>query len=515
MEDHGAFATLSFLDCGLPSTAHVRDLAPYARAILSDLAAKNPDVIVVELGDGILGDYRVGTFFGDPDLVRATKAVVMCANDLVAAWGAQKLMEQWKIPITIVSGPVTDNQTGTEYIVQELHLPAANAKTDGRALFGVVYEEIHRGDIRARGGGPDVGRIGKSVRRSGNDDSRRDLRRGRVRRRRAPASAPRSSEGRAGRRHLAVPGRAAGVRRPHAPLAADGPEIHERDSRGTGRARGRLPRGRSRLCRRRGASASRPRHSRDRSLRRFPPEGSEVVREVLRSRARRISRDSRSSSTACPSSSGKRSRRRARSPLRAASPRRRSSRVAPLWRAGAVADGAPVSVFAITGSSGAGVTPTPTTHHPRRASAFFAYAIDGHRHLPEIEESLSAIGAPAAGRIVFQTHSAPLVRGIFATAAVPLESPMDRDGSREVYRKAYEQRVLRAADGRTLRTSRPSRGRTSPTSAGRRLGDGRVAKVFVAIDNLVKGAAGQAIQAMNILFDIPEPTGLKMTGVFP
>ena len=149
MEDHGAFATLSFLDCGLPSTAHVKDLAPYARSILADLAKQNPDVIVVELGDGILGDYRVGTFFTDPELVRATKAVVMCANDLVAAWGAQKLMEQWGIPITIISGPVTDNQTGTEYIASEMKLPAANAKTDGRALFGVVYEQIHKEDSEA------------------------------------------------------------------------------------------------------------------------------------------------------------------------------------------------------------------------------------------------------------------------------------------------------------------------------------------------------------------------------
>jgi hypothetical protein len=144
MEDHGAFATLSFLDCGLPSTARVKDLAPYARAILAELAAKKPEVIVIELGDGILGDYHVGSFFEHPDLVAATKAVVMCANDLVAAWGAQKLMEQWKIPITVVSGPVTDNQTGTDYIAEQLKLPAANAKTDGRALFGIVYQEIHK-----------------------------------------------------------------------------------------------------------------------------------------------------------------------------------------------------------------------------------------------------------------------------------------------------------------------------------------------------------------------------------
>jgi len=144
MEDHGAFATLSFLDCGLPSTACVRDLAPYARAILGELVAKGPDVIVLELGDGILGDYHVGSFFEHADLVRATRAVVMCANDLVAAWGACKLMEEWRIPITVISGPVTDNQTGTDYISRELKLPAANAKTEGRSLFGIVYEQIHR-----------------------------------------------------------------------------------------------------------------------------------------------------------------------------------------------------------------------------------------------------------------------------------------------------------------------------------------------------------------------------------
>jgi LysW-gamma-L-alpha-aminoadipyl-6-phosphate/LysW-L-glutamyl-5-phosphate reductase len=185
--------------------------------------------------------------------------------------------------------------------------------------------------------------------------------------------------------------------------------------------------------------------------------------------------------------------------------------LAPLWRAGAVADG-PVSVFAITGSSGAGVTPSPTTHHPRRASAFFAYGIDGHRHLPEIEESLSEIGAPAQGRVIFQTHSAPLVRGIFVTAAVPLREAMDTEALRAVYREAYAHEFfVRLVEG-------------SPDVAavkGTNFADigvaaaGRTAKVFVAIDNLVKGAAGQAIQAMNILFDLPEPTGLKMSGVFP
>ena len=186
--------------------------------------------------------------------------------------------------------------------------------------------------------------------------------------------------------------------------------------------------------------------------------------------------------------------------------------LAPLWRKNLVAEGAPVAVFAITGSSGAGVTPSPTTHHPRRASAFFAYQIDGHRHLPEIEESLSAIGQPAAGRVIFQTHSAPLVRGIFATCVVPLARPMDKQALQDLYREAYgNEFFVRLVDG-------------SPDVAavkGTNFADigvsvqGNVAKVFVAIDNLVKGAAGQAIQAMNIMFGLPEPTGLKMTGVFP
>jgi N-acetyl-gamma-glutamyl-phosphate reductase common form len=188
--------------------------------------------------------------------------------------------------------------------------------------------------------------------------------------------------------------------------------------------------------------------------------------------------------------------------------------IAPLWRAGKVAEGAPVSVFAITGSSGAGVTPTPTTHHPRRASAFFAYAIDGHRHLPEIEESLSTIGEAAAGRVVFQTHSAPLVRGIFVTAVVPLASPMDRDSLRDLYRKAYEHEFfIRLTEGSPDVAAVKG---TNFADIGVALSSGgTVAKIFVAIDNLVKGAAGQAIQAMNILFDLPEPTGLKMSGVFP
>jgi N-acetyl-gamma-glutamyl-phosphate reductase common form len=186
--------------------------------------------------------------------------------------------------------------------------------------------------------------------------------------------------------------------------------------------------------------------------------------------------------------------------------------LAPLWREQLVAPGGPVSVFAVTGSSGAGVTPVATTHHPRRASAFFAYGVDGHRHLPEIEESLSAIGPPAAGRVVFQTHSAPLVRGIFVTAAVALASPMSKEELRAVYEKSYGREFfVRLVDGSPDVAAVKGTNFADIGVAAR----GPVALVFVALDNLVKGAAGQAIQAMNILFRLPESEGLKISGVFP
>jgi len=186
--------------------------------------------------------------------------------------------------------------------------------------------------------------------------------------------------------------------------------------------------------------------------------------------------------------------------------------VAPLWKKGLVAENAAVSIFAVTGSSGAGVTPTPTTHHPRRAGAFFAYGLDGHRHLPEIEESLAALGAPAAGRLVFQVHSAPLVRGIFVTAAVPLDRKLAREDLRRVFEEAYgTEFFIRLVEGS------PDVGAVRGTNFAD-IGvaaTGNVARIFVAIDNLVKGAAGQAIQAMNIMFGFSESAGLKLSGVFP
>ncbi len=143
MEDHGARRTLSFLDCGLPSTVRVPDLAPYCKAIVMKLMSAEPSVIVLELGDGIIGGYQVPTILQDSELMGRTACLIMCANDLVGAWGAKALMAEKGLKIDVVSGPVTDNEVGTAYVEKELKLPAANSMEAGEKLFNVVCDRVN------------------------------------------------------------------------------------------------------------------------------------------------------------------------------------------------------------------------------------------------------------------------------------------------------------------------------------------------------------------------------------
>ena len=138
MEDHGAIKTMSFLDCGLPSTVGLADLAPLAKGVISKLAECEPDCIVIELGDGLLGGYSVDTIFGDDEIMRATAALVFCANDFVGAWGGRELLAARGMKIDVVSGPVTDSAMGAEYVKQELGLDAANAVNGGEQLATLV-----------------------------------------------------------------------------------------------------------------------------------------------------------------------------------------------------------------------------------------------------------------------------------------------------------------------------------------------------------------------------------------
>ncbi len=138
MEDHGAIKTMSFLDCGLPSTVGLADLAPVAKGVISKLAEAEPDCIVIELGDGLLGGYCVDTIFRDAEILSATAALVFCANDFVGAWGGRELLSARGVRIDVVSGPVTDSQMGADYVKRELGLDAANAVNGGEHLASLV-----------------------------------------------------------------------------------------------------------------------------------------------------------------------------------------------------------------------------------------------------------------------------------------------------------------------------------------------------------------------------------------
>jgi len=142
MADHGAIAIASFLDCGLPSTVGATNLASVAKTIIARLNESNPDLIVIELGDGLLGGYSVGSVFEDSELRGATAGLIFCASDYVGAWGGIELLRQRGIEIDVMAGSVTDSKMGEDFIEREFNVPAANARRNGNKLFAVIKSKL-------------------------------------------------------------------------------------------------------------------------------------------------------------------------------------------------------------------------------------------------------------------------------------------------------------------------------------------------------------------------------------
>ncbi len=126
-EDAGARRTTIFTDYGIVTTTAKCGPA-LTRTMLTDMAAGQPDVIVFELGDGLLGTYGVEAILLDPAIRQALTAVVLSANDPVAAWGGVKLLrERFAIEPAAVTGPATDNQVGVQIIEEQMGVAAFNA----------------------------------------------------------------------------------------------------------------------------------------------------------------------------------------------------------------------------------------------------------------------------------------------------------------------------------------------------------------------------------------------------
>ena len=171
----------------------------------------------------------------------------------------------------------------------------------------------------------------------------------------------------------------------------------------------------------------------------------------------------------------------------------------------------------ITGSSGAGAVPVATTHHPVRANNLRTYKPLEHAHTPEIVASLSAAGARLSG-LHFVPVSAPLSRGIFATSFVHVPRIASESVLRDLYRRRYaNERFVRVPRDRLPEVVAVSGSPYAEVglSLGAATDDKRVLTVFSALDNLIKGGAGQAIQNLNLMLGIDEATALDDLGPFP
>src|ERR1700681_1517743 len=141
-DDAGARKSMIFTDLGVVTTS-ARTGPALTRTMLTELAAGKPDVIVFELGDGILGTYGVDAILESADIRSVLSAGLLSANDPVAAWGGVKLLrERFGIEPCAVTGPATDNEVGVEIITSQMQVPAFNAMSNGAALADCVIETV-------------------------------------------------------------------------------------------------------------------------------------------------------------------------------------------------------------------------------------------------------------------------------------------------------------------------------------------------------------------------------------
>jgi hypothetical protein len=144
MQDYGASATSSFLDCGLPSTVDREDLATVAKAIFNQLNASQPDLIVAELGDGIIGGYSVDSILRDGEIRSAITSVVFCASDYVGVVGGIAVLRDLGLSIDVIAGSVTDSQMGEDFVESTYRIRAGNARRDGQRLFELAVQHEAR-----------------------------------------------------------------------------------------------------------------------------------------------------------------------------------------------------------------------------------------------------------------------------------------------------------------------------------------------------------------------------------
>lgn len=186
--------------------------------------------------------------------------------------------------------------------------------------------------------------------------------------------------------------------------------------------------------------------------------------------------------------------------------------IAPLLKADVIVENS-IIIDAKSGISGAGKSTNEVTHFTNRNDNFAAYNIHEHQHIPEIEQFLTRINVNQ-NYVTFTPHLAPMTRGILATSYATAKMSISNEELREIYKEVYKDSYfIRIRD--SIPCTKDVYGSNFcdiyPAYDER---TNRITIVSV-IDNLIKGAAGQAIQNMNIMLGLPEETGLMYTPIFP
>ena len=190
----------------------------------------------------------------------------------------------------------------------------------------------------------------------------------------------------------------------------------------------------------------------------------------------------------------------------------------PLYRAGVVDTTQPVVIEAKTGSSGAGGEPSLGSHHPERSGAMRSFMPTGHRHSAEVIQELTFNGLTPP--VAFSATAIEAVRGILATSHVFLKEPLPEKEIWTIYRAAYKDepfmRLVKEASGIHRYPDPKILSGANWCDVGfERDPDSNRLVVMAALDNLMKGAAGQAVQTFNIRCGQPETTGLEFPGLHP
>lgn len=167
-----------------------------------------------------------------------------------------------------------------------------------------------------------------------------------------------------------------------------------------------------------------------------------------------------------------------------------------------------------SGVSGAGRTAKVGSLHAEVSENFKAYGVAGHRHLPEITQVLKSAASDQPVNLTFVPHLLPINRGILSTLYAVLSSDHEQDLTR-LYRERFaEEPFVTIVDSGVHPETRAVRGTNRCVISVNRTSEDQIV-VFSVIDNLVKGAAGQAIQNMNIMYDLGENLGLEAIGMLP